>query len=134
MYPDHFSIVNGSTNSDADAIVLKANNRRYKSQGVQTKFDIHWAGTNVFHDLEIGLRYHYDEEDRFQWKDGYNIINGEMNLTSAGPGGSDANRAASMQRRPLNGQRYRSAAECLFPLRYNPVRSTQCAVHPLGWH
>ena len=94
-YPDHFAIVNGSANSDADAVVLKANNRRYVSKGVQTKFDLHWAGANVFHDLEIGLRYHYDEEDRFQWKDGYNIINGEMNLTSNGAGGSDANRISS---------------------------------------
>lgn len=94
-YPDHFEIVNGSTNSDVNAIILKANNRRYKSQGVQTKFDIHWSGDNVFHDLEIGLRYHYDEEDRFQWKDGYNIIDGEMNLTSNGAPGSDANRISS---------------------------------------
>ena len=46
----------------------------------------------MFHDVEIGLRYHYDEEDRFQWKDGYNITNGQMNLTSAGTPGSDANR------------------------------------------
>ncbi|TBN04729.1 TonB-dependent receptor [Hyunsoonleella flava] len=94
-YPNHFSIVNGMSNSDSDALLLKANNRRYTSQGVQTKFDIHWSGANVFHDLEIGLRYHYDEEDRFQWKDGYNIINGEMNVTSNGAPGSDANRISS---------------------------------------
>lgn len=114
-YPDHFAIVNGSSNSDADAILLKANNRRYKSQGVQTKFDIHWAGTNVFHDLEIGLRYHYDEEDRFQWKDGYNIINGEMNLTSAGPGGSDANRISSANA---------FAGSILYKLKYNKLTLT----------
>lgn len=95
MYPNHLSIVNGNTNSDADAIVLKANNRKYISKGVQTKLDFHWSGANVFHDLEIGLRYHHDEEDRFQWKDGYNIINGEMNLTSNGAPGSDANRISS---------------------------------------
>lgn len=94
-YPDHFAIVNGSANSNDDAIILKANNRRYVSKGIQTKFDIHWSGNTVFHDLEIGVRYHYDEEDRFQWVDGYNMMNGAMALTSKGVGGSDANRISS---------------------------------------
>ena len=94
-YPNHFSIVDGSSNSDADALILKANNRRYIAKGVQTKLDFHWAGANVFHDLEIGLRYHYDEEDRIQWVDGYNIIDGEMNVTSNGALGNDANRISS---------------------------------------
>lgn len=95
MYPDHLDIVRGDVNSENDAIVLKANNRKYVSKGIQMKFDQHWVTNNVFHDLEVGLRYHYDEEDRFQWKDGYNIINGEMNLTSNGNPGSDANRISS---------------------------------------
>ena len=63
---------------------LKANNRSYLSKGVQTKLDFHWNNADVFHDLEIGLRYHYDDEDRFQWKDGYSITDGQMNLTSEG--------------------------------------------------
>ena len=47
------------------------------SQGIQTKIDYHWYGkNNSFNDLEIGLRFHYDEEDRFQWEDIYNINNG----------------------------------------------------------
>jgi Fe(3+) dicitrate transport protein len=96
-YPDYMNIVNGSSNSDDDddALIVKANNRDYTSKGVQTKLDYHWSGANVFHDIEIGLRYHYDEEDRFQWKDGYNIINGAMNLTSNGTPGGDANRISS---------------------------------------
>ncbi|MFD2727459.1 TonB-dependent receptor family protein [Hyunsoonleella rubra] len=94
-YPDHFNIVTGAVNSSADALILKANNRKYVAKGVQTKFDYHWNGANAFHDLEIGLRYHYDEEDRFQWKDGYDIIDGQMNLTSNGAPGSDANGISS---------------------------------------
>ena len=91
-YPNYMDIINGSSNSAADAFVLKANNRSYLSKGVQTKLDFHWDSANVFHDIEIGLRYHYDEEDRFQWKDKYRITDGHMNLTSAGAPGSDANR------------------------------------------
>ncbi|MFK7782137.1 TonB-dependent receptor family protein [Psychroserpens sp.] len=94
-FTNYFNIVNGTVNSDPDALLVKANNRDYISKGVQTKFDYHWFGKNTFHDLEIGLRYHYDEEDRFQWKDGYSILNGDMVLTSEGAPGSDANRISS---------------------------------------
>ncbi len=114
-YPDHFAIVTGASNSGADALILKANNRTYNSKGIQTKFDHHWEGTNAFHDLEIGLRYHYDEEDRFQWKDGYNIVDGEMTLTSNGAPGSDANRISSAKA---------FAGSILYKFRYNKLTLT----------
>ncbi len=94
-YTSYMDVIRGTSNSAADALLVKANNRAYISKGIQTKLDFHWNGQQVFHDLEIGLRYHYDEEDRFQWKDGYNIINQQMNLTTAAARGSDANRISS---------------------------------------
>lgn len=94
-FTNHMNIINGNINSDSDALLVKANNRKYISNGVQTKFDFHWNNENIFHDLEIGLRYHYDEEDRFQWKDGYSITNGIMNLTNDANPGTDANRISS---------------------------------------
>ena len=48
-----------------------------------------------FNDLEIGLRLHYDEEDRFQWEDIYNINNGSMSLQTYGEMGSQGNRVSS---------------------------------------
>jgi Fe(3+) dicitrate transport protein len=39
---NHFNIVNGSVNSDLDAIGVKANNRKYYAQGLQTKLEYHW--------------------------------------------------------------------------------------------
>jgi Fe(3+) dicitrate transport protein len=92
---DHMNVLRGTIDSDADALLVKANNRKYISKGVQTKFDYHWYGKNTFHDLEIGLRYHYDEEDRFQWEDGFNIINGNMSLTTLGERGAQGNRINS---------------------------------------
>ena len=93
---NHFAIVNGTVNSADDAIGVKANNRKYLSQGVQTKLDYHWYKGDAFHDLEIGLRYHYDEEDRFQWVDKYSISNtGDLALTTAGVAGTDANRISN---------------------------------------
>jgi len=94
-FPDAFAIVTGRINSGANALNVKNNNREYVSKGVQTKLDYHWTTGNVFHDIEVGLRYHYDEEDRFQWVDAYNINNGVMNLTTAGTPGTDANRISN---------------------------------------
>lgn len=94
-YPTHFGYLNGSIDSGDNALRVRANNRAYVSKGVQTKLDYHFNGDNSFHDLEIGLRYHFDEEDRFQWNDLYNINNGMMQLTTAGIPGTDANRISS---------------------------------------
>ncbi len=94
-FSNHMGILRGKINSDNDALLVKANNRAYYSKGIQTKLDYHWYGKNTFHDIEIGLRYHYDEEDRFQWEDGYNIVNGNMSLTSLGERGAQGNRISS---------------------------------------
>jgi Fe(3+) dicitrate transport protein len=95
LFADHMNILRGTADSNADALLVKANNRTYISKGIQTKLDYHWYGENIFHDLEIGLRYHYDEEDRFQWEDGFNIIDGHMSLTSLGERGAQGNRISS---------------------------------------
>ena len=95
QFAGHLSILNGDLDSES-AIKVKANNRDYISQGVQTKIDYHWYGKNKsFNDLEIGLRLHYDEEDRFQWEDIYNINNGSMSLQNYGEMGSQGNRVSS---------------------------------------
>jgi Fe(3+) dicitrate transport protein len=91
-YAPYYEVVSGSSDSPADALALKNNNREYLSTGIQTKFDMHWTGENTFHDVEIGLRYHYDEEDRFQWIDDYAMLDGSLVLTTAGIPGTDANR------------------------------------------
>ena len=114
-YPSYMDIINGTSDSDANALVLKANNRKYLSKGIQTKLDFHWNSSTVFHDIEIGLRYHYDEEDRFQWKDGYSITDGLMNLTSAGKPGSDANRISKATA---------FAGSVLYKLKFNSITIT----------
>lgn len=95
LFPTHFNYMTGLENAPADALTVKANNRKYISKGVQTKLDYHFYGENTFHDIELGLRYHYDEEDRFQWKDYYSIIDNTMQLTTKGIPGTDANRISS---------------------------------------
>ena len=95
-YANHLELVKGNINSDGDdSINLRANNRTYISKGIQTKLDYHWYKGDAFHDIEIGLRYHYDEEDRFQWIDDYSINNNELSLSNAGIPGTNANRISS---------------------------------------
>ena len=89
---EYYSVISGNQDEAADALLVKANNRKYVSKGIQTKFDYHWSGDNTFHDLELGARFHIDFEDRFQWVDSYGINDGIMNLTTAGTPGTDANR------------------------------------------
>jgi len=94
-FSGHISILKGLLDSE-NSLKVKANNREYVSKGVQTKIDYHWYGkNNSFNDLEIGFRVHYDEEDRFQWEDKYNITNGSMSLNKYGDKGSQGNRISS---------------------------------------
>lgn len=93
---DFLNVLKGEVNSERDALILRANNRVYTSMGFQTKIDIHWYGNSGgFHDIEVGARYHFDEEDRFQWEDGYQIQNNSLSLTSQGAKGAKGNRIAS---------------------------------------
>ena len=76
-------------------MLVKANNRNYESQGVQTVGNLNFNTGTVKHDVEFGVRYHEDYEDRYQWVDGYAINNKFMNKTNNGLGGSNANRIQS---------------------------------------
>jgi Fe(3+) dicitrate transport protein len=77
--------------SDPDALRVRANNREYFGQGVQSSLGL----TMGLHELELGARFHQDEEDRFQWEDGFQMLDGSMHLTSAGEPGTQSNRVSS---------------------------------------
>lgn len=115
-YSDYMAIVKGEINSTEDALRVKANNRLYHSKGIQSKLDYHIKRGNTFHDIEVGLRYHYDEEDRFQWVDNYKINNqGLMTLTNAGIPGTDANRISAAKA---------FATYAMYKIRYNKITIT----------
>lgn len=86
----------GFTSAD-DALAIKANNRSYYAQGVQSTLQYGFNGFGAWHELEASIRYHEDEMDRFQWVDGYRIDNGTMVQTSAGVPGTDSNRIDSAE-------------------------------------
>lgn len=100
QFSNHMQILRGTRNGGSNALWVKANNRAYTARGIQTKIDYHWYDTQgSFHDIEVGGRLHYDEEDRFQWEDGYSISNGQMALTTLGPRGAQGNRISKANAR-----------------------------------
>lgn len=66
-------------------VVIKHNNRVYTSQGIEFMLDWNFDSGDSRHDLEVGVRIHQDEEDRFQAEDTYwQNIGGSLMLTEAG--------------------------------------------------
>ena len=63
---------------------VRANNREYYSQGGQSTLGYVFNTERVAHELEVGVRYHEDEEDRWQWEDSFRMDNGSMVLVRPG--------------------------------------------------
>ena len=61
----YFDILTGKTDREEEALLVRANNRTYRSRGIQTRAEYRFNLNEFFFDLEFGLRYHADEEDRF---------------------------------------------------------------------
>jgi Fe(3+) dicitrate transport protein len=92
-FPEELAVLKGA-DSKADALQVRANNRSYHAQGIQSVLGVETTTGQVRHGIEAGVRYHADEEDRFQNQDGYRMIRGQMELTSEGAPGSQSNRVS----------------------------------------
>lgn len=81
----------------AGRLRVRANNRTYGSEGVDTHAIWDFTAGQVHHKLEAGARWHSDFSDRFQWDDIYTqAADGSATRTTAGlPGTQDNRRAES---------------------------------------
>ncbi|WP_127844246.1 TonB-dependent receptor family protein [Psychroflexus aestuariivivens] len=93
-YPLEYQTILGNENTQDDVMGIKANNRVYTSNGVQSIAKLRW-GSDWLQTLEVGIRYHEDDEDRFQWVDRYAFQNQELIRTTVAEKGTDANRISS---------------------------------------
>lgn len=92
-----YNYVTGTIDTPDNALRYRNNNRSYQARGIQSVANINWENSNTKHNLEIGIRYHEDYEDRFQWNDGYAIRNQQLIQTSSGTPGTQDNRVGFAQ-------------------------------------
>jgi len=85
------AILDGTVDTPAGSIQLRANDREYYSRGVQLAMN--WRGQtgSVSHDLQVGLRIHEDEEDRLQRNSSYRQLGDRLQLSDLGVLGNAGN-------------------------------------------
>jgi len=85
------AILQGADTADG-AIQIRSNAREYYSRGIQLRGN--WLATigSTSHDIELGIRYHEDEEDRLQRNSTYTQADGALVLNDLGLLGNAGNR------------------------------------------
>lgn len=92
-----YDILTGAVNTADNALRMRNNNRTYLAEGIQTVFNFKLNSEVVSHDIDFGVRYHLDSEDRFQWDDRYKIQNNSLFRTASGTPGTQENRVESAE-------------------------------------
>lgn len=88
----YFDILTGRADYDGAGLIVRANNRSYHASGVQAKAEYKTRFGRTYLTVEGGVRYHVDQEDRYQWDDAYSMKDGVMSLYLPGIHGEQANR------------------------------------------
>jgi Fe(3+) dicitrate transport protein len=98
-FPVEYAALVGApgTVSAAGALRVRNNAREYHAAGIQTVLGVGFDTGVARHELELSVRYHQDDEDRFQQDDRYQMVDGAMVLTSAGAPGSQDNRVGAAE-------------------------------------
>jgi Fe(3+) dicitrate transport protein len=94
-YAAEYTAIKGESATANNTFGVKANNREYEARGIQTVGNYNFSLGKTTNELDFGIRYHEDYEDRFQWVDGYKMQNGTLLKTSLGAPGTDANKITS---------------------------------------
>jgi len=89
-----YKMLTGDSNT-TNGLRVRANNRKYEAQGVQFGAELRPVTGPLRHTVNTGIRYHMDQEDRFQHDDRYGMVNGKMTFASAGAPGSQTNQLVS---------------------------------------
>ncbi len=74
------------------AIQLRNNARSYESRGMQLNLNRKIDSGSVAHNVQFGLRFHRDSEDRLQRNDSFQQLDGGLYLTDRGMQGNAGNR------------------------------------------
>ena len=82
---------------NGEALLLKANNRWYGTQGIQHRGTVKF-GSALSNQVVYGVRLHEDWVDRFQWRDAYRLNSGNMGLVEEGTPGVQATASMALVR------------------------------------
>lgn len=89
QFATQLSWIRGADSSPG-AFTIRNNNRSYYSKGIQSVLGWQTTLGSSEHQWEFGLRYHEDDEDRFQDQDSYTMLAGNLVLaTDRAPGTQD---------------------------------------------
>ena len=94
-FSEGYSYLTGSSTIGSAGLDVKANNRNYFAQGVQSRLIYTFGKAEVKNRIILGSRFHRDLVDRFQWRDRYSMDNGTMELVTPGIHGTAGNRVES---------------------------------------
>lgn len=94
-FSEGYSYLTGSSTIGLAGLDVKANNRNYFAQGIQSRLIYTFGKAEVKNRIIFGSRLHRDLVDRFQWRDRYAMDNGTMELVTPGIHGTAGNRVES---------------------------------------
>ena len=95
------AILDGSADTLPGSIQVRSNAREYYSRGIQFGFNWQVGSGKVGHDIEVGLGFHEDEEDRLQRNSSYHQEKGHLLLDDAGLAGNAGNRIQQAEARAM---------------------------------
>lgn len=95
--PGALAAILDGADTPVGSIQLRNNDRSYFSRGIQSRLDAQFTTGALSHALELGVRYHEDEEDRLQRNSNYQQLGGTLLLNELGPLGNAGNQIQSAE-------------------------------------
>ena len=95
MLGSELDLMKGLDFNPSNRLYIRNNNRAYTSKGVHSNVYYSFKTKAISHNINLGLRLHQDEMDRFQWDDTYTMTEAELVLVKEGTPGTESNRIES---------------------------------------
>ncbi len=80
-----------SADTTGGTFIQRNNARTYFANGIQSVLGVDYNIGEISNKLEVGARFHRDEEDRFQREDTFDMVDGRATLTATGVDGAAGN-------------------------------------------
>ncbi len=77
---NYYAVMTGeqSTASADEALIVGTNDRYFASQGIQSTLTMERQTGSVAHQVDAGIRIHYDSANRRRWEDAFDLVAGQI--------------------------------------------------------